>query len=100
MQIHVKGPSDDLTDQVRQLLLYYLTSLEGRVESIAIEVDRLRDRLDTPLYRCSVSAAACGREFRVDEVQGDPALAITRALDRTVRALRRRPLSGPQVLSA
>jgi hypothetical protein len=100
MQIHVNAPSDEVTGQVRQLLLFYLTGLEGQVERIAIDVDRFRDRLDTPLHLCSVSAASCGREFRVDEIQGDLVLAITRALDRTVRTLRRRPLIGPQALSA
>lgn len=91
MQMQVQADSDEVVEQVTQLLRFYLAGLEGDVDRIDIVVDSTLDRLGVRLYVCRVGIRS-GHVWRLDleEVQADLALAVTRALDRSVRALRRR----------
>jgi hypothetical protein len=91
MQAQVHAPNAAMTEQVEQLLRFYLTGLEEHVVSIAIKVETTRDPLGNALLHCAVHARlGCEGELCIDEIQSDLLLAMTRALDRCVRTLRRR----------
>lgn len=91
MQVQVAACDDAVAAQVRQLLAFYLTGLEGDVERIAIEVEQREDRLGVLLHCCRVNARlANGDSIEISETQADLVLAITRVLDRSIRTLRRR----------
>jgi len=91
MQVRVHAHSDEVVEQVGQLLSFYLSGLEGEVDRIDVVVDSSPDRLGARLYRCRVGIR-CGQGWRseIEEIQSDVAPAITRALDRSVRTLHRR----------
>jgi hypothetical protein len=91
MQVRINAASDPMAERVEKVLHYYLSELDERLESLDIEVGPSRDALRMPLFRCDVYAVPLrGEGLFVHETQGDLVLAITRALDRTARAVRRR----------
>ena len=91
MRLQISADSDAVSGQVDQLSRFYLTGLEEGVVSISIVVARRRDPLGKPLVRCEVlGCLSHGESIEVVETQADLVLAITRALDRTVRTVRRR----------
>ncbi len=95
MRVDISADSDAVADQVDQLSRFYLVGLEESVDAISVVVDELCDPLGEPLVRCRVfGRSSHGEPLEVVETQADPVLAITRALDRTVRALRRRGSLG------
>lgn len=101
MRVEISADSDAVADQVDQLSRFYLTGLEERVNSISVVVDGQRDPLGEQLVRCQVlGRLSHGESLVVVETQADAALAITRALDRTVRTLRRRSSLGRLARSA
>jgi len=91
MQVRVHAHSDEVVEQVGQLLGFYLSCLEGEVDRIDIVIDISPDSLGARLYRCHVGIrSGCGWRSDIEESQSDLAPAITRALDRSIRTLRRR----------
>jgi hypothetical protein len=91
MRVEISADNDAIADQVDQLSRFYLVGLEESVDSISVVVDEQRDTLGKPLLRCRVlGRLSHGEPLEVVETQADTVLAITRALDRTVRTLRRR----------
>lgn len=91
MQIQVQAHDDAMAEQVETVLQYYLPSLDDGIDRFRILVEPLRDTLDNRLYRCEVLASLPrGDSLRLEETQADLVLTVTRALDRTVRTLRRR----------
>jgi hypothetical protein len=96
VQIEIEAENDSAQLHVQQMLRYYLTGLDGGIERFRIVLQPTRDRLDTPLYRCTTHAVLSrGGTLDCEEMQADMDMAITRVLDRTVRAVRRR--SAPRV---
>jgi len=91
MQIQVRADSDQIVEQASQLLRFYLAELEGDVDRIIIGIDYAPDRLGVRQYRCQVGIRCLyGRRLHIEETQSDLAPAVTRALDRSIRTLRRR----------
>ncbi len=91
VQIEIEAENDSAQLHVQQMLRYYLTGLDAGIERFRIILQPTRDRLDTPLYRCTTHAVLSrGGTLECEEMQADMDLAITRVLDRTVRAVRRR----------
>ena len=91
MQIQVHAHNDAVFEQVGQLLGFYLSGLEGETGRIDIVTDSSLDRLGAHLYRCHVCIrSGYGWQSEIEETQPDLALAITRALDRSSRTIRRR----------
>ena len=90
MQIHVKVPSPAMARRIEQLTRFYLTGLISETGDVRISLESVHDRLGSLLCRCRVAAVG----IVVEETQGDPVLATTRALDRTVRTLRRGRVPG------
>jgi hypothetical protein len=91
MQIRIQAGNDPMAEKAEKVLHYYLPELDERLQDIEIRVAPVRDALDTPLFRCAVQATLLhGDELAIEETQADLVLTITRALDRTVRTLRRR----------
>jgi hypothetical protein len=90
MQVLVNTESDPVEKRVRQVLDYYLPALDDHTDRLEVGVVGVRDALDSPLYRCCVLARpARGESLEVEETQADLLLSVTRALDRTLRTLRR-----------
>jgi ribosome-associated translation inhibitor RaiA len=90
MQVLVNADSDPMQKRVRQVLDYYLPALDDHADRLEVGVTAVRDALDRPLYRCHVTARPLrGRSLEVEETQADLVLSVTRALDRTLRTLRR-----------
>lgn len=101
MRVQIYADTDAAAAQVDQLSRFYLTGLEDAVGSVSVVVDDRRDALDRPLVRCRVIGhLSRGERLEVVEVQADLVLAITRALDRAVRTLRRRRARGHLARSA
>jgi hypothetical protein len=91
MQIQVDAHSDEVVEQAGQLLSFYLANLEGEVDRIDIAIESSTDRVGMPLHRCRVRIrTGYGWRSEVEEIQSDLLPAITRALDRSVRTMRRR----------
>jgi len=90
MQVHINAESDPMAARVRQVLDYYLTELGDHIDRLEIGASGVSDALGSPLYRCSVVARSPrGRALELEETQADLVLSVTRALDRTIRTLRR-----------
>jgi hypothetical protein len=101
MRVQISADTEAAAAQVDQLSRFYLTGLEDAAGTISVVVDDRRDALGKQLVRCRV-IGHLGRDERLEvvEVQADLVLAITRALDRAVRALRRRGARGRLARSA
>lgn len=99
LQIHAEG--EPMTRQVEKVLQYYLPNLDDGVERFRVDVRSVTDALDKRLYRCEIQATLTrGERFDIEETQADLVLTITRALDRSVRTLRRRQTVRGLVRSA
>jgi hypothetical protein len=95
LEVRVHASDDALAGQVEQMLGFYLTGLDGQLDELFVRVEATRDPLGGPLVQCQVIAAAGrGDELVIEETQADLLRALTRALDRCVRTLRRRSASG------
>jgi hypothetical protein len=95
MEVRVHTPDDALAGQVEQMLRFYLTGLDGQIDELFVRVESTRDTLGAPLVQCQVIASAGrGGELVIEETQSDLVRALTRALDRCVRTLRRRSATG------
>lgn len=91
MRIQIHADCAKAKSQVQQLSRFYLTSLQGQLESIALSVDDILDPLGQALKRCRVSGRlGHGDTLEVTEIQADLALAVTRALERASRTIRLR----------
>ena len=91
VQIEIQAENDGVHLHVHQMLRYYMTGLDGAIDRFRIVLEPTRDRLNTPLYRCATQAwLSRGGTFDCEETQADMDMAITRVLDRTVRAVQRR----------
>ena len=91
MQVNIEANSAEAREQVEQLLQFFRSGLRGKVDTVSIQVDRVRDPLGTSLYRCYLRAKVSrGADIVVDETQADLYRTVTRTLDRCVRAVRRR----------
>jgi hypothetical protein len=91
MRVRINTDDDVMAAHVDQLLRFYLIGLDGEVAAVTITVSiSACEPLQEPRYRCQVNAALMrGRALEVEEAQADLALAVTRALARSVRTLRR-----------
>jgi hypothetical protein len=91
VRIRVNAVSRADCAQVEQLLRFYLNVLEEDVDSIEIALDAPRDALGVALQRCRLSLRlAAGDALDLEETQADLVLAVTRAMDRATRTVRRR----------
>jgi hypothetical protein len=85
--------------RVTQLVNCYQALVESSVDQLQVSVEKVAGRGGDELYRCQVVARLNRQPVEeVVETQSDLALAVNRALARTVRALSRQqpmpPLSG------
>jgi hypothetical protein len=91
MYVRVNANDTDVTKQVEKVMQFYLTSVTSDLESIAVSIDDVSDRLGANLKRCTVCGLlVAGDAVEVVETQADLMLAVTRAMDRCVRTVRRR----------
>jgi len=91
MYVRVNASDADVARQVEKVMQFYLTSVADDVESIAVTIDDVSGRLGSSLKRCRVDGTLfAGETVEVVETQADLILAVTRAMDRCVRTIRRR----------
>jgi hypothetical protein len=91
MQVHVASSSAELKPQVEQVMRFYLTSVAADIDAIEVTLETVRDRVGSDLVCCRVEGVlASGDALAVTETQADWKLAVTRAMDRSVRTIRRR----------
>lgn len=91
MEKQVTGDSEPLVRWAQQLIKYHEAVLASQVDRLAISVEQVRDESKSPLYLCRVQVSGAGMtSMEVEERQADFALAVNRALARTVRSLWRR----------
>ncbi len=91
MRIQIHADNAAVKSRVEQLSRFYLTCLHGQLESIELGIDDILDPLGQALKRCRVSARlGQGDTLQFIEIQADLALAVSRALERASRTIRRR----------
>ncbi|MCB1875867.1 MAG: hypothetical protein KDH88_07835 [Chromatiales bacterium] len=90
MQIGIDAPNERIAAQVDQLLSFGLSGLAHKIEHVRVRFRRQIDPLGDPLHLCCVHVSLYSRQsIDIHEIQVDPTLAITRALDRAARSIRR-----------
>ena len=101
MHVHIETADDVGGERVTQLLQYSLNGHREDIEKLQLDVATIRNPLGTELQRCRLRALLRhGPPIEVEEVQSRLDLAVTRALDRCVRNIRRRHHSSMQHHSA
>ncbi|MCB1772425.1 MAG: hypothetical protein KDI88_02310 [Gammaproteobacteria bacterium] len=91
MFTRVKSEDPEVRQRVEKVMLYYLTSVANSVESVTVTIEDVSDRLGVSLRRCSVDGVLVGGDrIAIVETQSDLMLAVTRAMDRCLRTIRRR----------
>jgi len=91
VRIQINADTPAVKHQVEQLSRFYLTGIQGQLESAELTVDDILDPLGQALTRCRFHGQlGLGDSLEVTEVQADLALAVTRTLDRAARTARLR----------
>ena len=91
MHIYIETTDDVRRERVMQLLRYSLNGNRKDIESLQLRVATIRNPLGTKLHRCRLRALLPrGAPIEVEDVQLRLDLAVTRALERCVRTVRRR----------
>ena len=63
MYVRVNASDADVARQVEKVMQFYLTSVADDVESIAVTIDDVSDRLGSSLKRCSVDGTLVAGEI-------------------------------------
>jgi hypothetical protein len=91
MHVRVKADEAEVAKRVEKVMHFYLTSVASEIDSISVTIVDVSDRLGANLKRCAVDGVmASGDRMQIVETQSDLMVAVTRALDRCVRTIRRR----------
>jgi hypothetical protein len=91
MHVHIETTDDVGRERTIQLLQYALNGDREDIESLQLKVEAIRNPLGTKLHRCRLLARLRhGAPIEVEDVQSRLDLAVTRALERCVRTIRRR----------
>lgn len=101
MHIQINADTPVVKNQVEQLSRFYLTGMQGQLESVELTIDDILDPLGGALTRCRFHGQlGPGDSLEVTEIQADLALAVTRALDRAARTARLRSVAQRTARSA
>jgi hypothetical protein len=96
MRIRVYSNDGDATARVRRRLLFTLASMDDEIKQAHIVFDAPHARTGSRLARCRVELTlARGVTVAVEELQTNPELAVSRALDRCSRIVLRRLHAAP-----
>lgn len=92
MRIRIDAVNEAATERVRRLLRFSLASVADEIDEIAVDVVYFRDTLGMPLIRCCIKVHPFGgtSSVHVEDVQSSEHIAVSRALDKALRTLRRR----------
>ena len=91
MRVRIETTNDTAAAQVRRMLRFTLSAMADEVKSVRVVVDDVRDPLGAKLNRCRAELNPWqGEPIAVEEVQSGLELAVSRALERTLRTVRRR----------
>lgn len=91
MHVNIETTDDVARERVIQLLQYALNGDREDIETLQLNVVSIRNPMGTKLHRCRLRALLRrGAPIEVEDVQSRLDLAVTRALERCVRTVRRR----------
>ena len=97
MRVSIETTDDAARERVTHLLQYFLNGHREDIESLQLEVATSRNPLGTRLHRCRLRAQLWhGAPIEVEDVQSHLDLAVTRALERCTRTVRRRHAGSRQ----
>ena len=101
MKITINATNKDATHRIRDLLYYTLARFEPDISRVRVCVRSESDALGKDLSHCRVTTHLMNDEcIAVQELQFSEALAISRAIERTGSALKRRRRSRRFPLSS
>lgn len=91
VNVTIKAADAAVARQVEKILAYYLTGVATDVSQIRVTIDEVSDPLGVSLMRCQIDGDLVNAAgLSIVETQSSLNLAITRALERCVRTIRRR----------
>ena len=98
MRTQIDATDDTERERVLRFLQYSLTGYNAEIGSLHLTVSPVHETLGTNLSRCQLRATVRhGQPIEIVEIQSTLDLAVTRALKRCTRTIRRRlaaPLQG------
>lgn len=91
MHIHIDTNDESLKEHAMQRLHYGLNGYREDIEDMHLSVMPMQNKLGTQLNRCRLRTTLRRSQIIVvEEVQSNPALAVTRSIERTLRTIQRR----------
>lgn len=97
MHAQIETTHDVGRKRVMQLLRYSLNGHREDIEHMQLNIATIRDSLGMKLHRCRLRATLRhGPQIEIEDVQARLDLAVTRALERCVRTIRRRRRASMQ----
>ena len=91
MKINIHADEDIDTSTIRQTLLVYQTRVETSINTLTLELNRLRTDSDRPAFKIRLCGKLIGgKEVAFSDTQADPQLAMQRLMDRLERHIQRR----------
>ena len=91
MQVHIETDDERLRERTTRMVDYVLNRYREQVTTMRLDIAPARDRLGTSLSRCRASTVMKRHGLiEIDEIQSNSELAVTRALERTIRTIQRR----------
>jgi len=96
MHVHIEANDDAGRERAIRLLQYALDGYRESIVSLHLTIGHVDDPLGRRLCRCHVCThPRRGPTFDVDEVQSSLDLAVTRAIERSLRRIRRQAQRAP-----
>lgn len=91
MRVRIDADNERITERVRQLLHFVLSPAPPQIVDTRISVHPFSDAGSTELTRCQAEIhLRNGEKVTVEEIQFSLELAVSRALERSLRTIQRR----------
>ena len=91
MQVHIDTKDELERERIVKRLMYSLNTRREDIDCVRLSLTPISDALGVKLHRCRLHTRLRGGQvIELDETQPDPALAVTRALERCARTVQRR----------
>ena len=92
MRIRIDAANEVVTERMQRLLRFSLASVADEIDEAAVAIVYIHDALGMPLIRCCIELRLLSEapSIAVEDVQSTEHLAVSRALDKALRTLRRR----------
>ncbi len=91
MHLRINTANEAVAQRMRRRLRFSLASVADEIDEAEVVMEYFRDDLGMPLIRCRIQLSLhSGPSIAVEDVQSSEHLVTSRALDKTLRTLRRR----------